>query len=165
MEIPRLILTDIDGVWTDGGMYYDQFGNELKKFNTSDSAGILLAHYYGIKVGILTGETTQIVERRAQKLKIDYLYQGVKDKYSVLCHILEKEKITLKEVAYIGDDINDIKVLASVAIAGVPISAARYIRKYSTVLLTKRGGDGVFREFVEKILGPERLDIFVKQYL
>lgn len=93
MEIPRLILTDIDGVWTDGGMYYDQFGNELKKFNTSDSAGVLLAHYYGVKVGILTGETTQIVERRAQKLKIDYLYQGVKDKYSVLCHILEKEKL------------------------------------------------------------------------
>ena len=103
MKLPQLILTDIDGVWTDGGMYYDQSGNELKKFNTSDSAGILMAHYFGIKVGIITGETTSIVERRANKLKIDYLYQGVTDKYIVLhnlrlmiLHILEMTLMILK---------------------------------------------------------------------
>lgn len=164
MKIPQIILTDIDGVWTDGGMYYDQFGNELKKFNTSDSAGILMAHYFGVKVGIITGETTAIVERRAQKLKVDYLYQGVKDKYSVLCNLLQKEGITFDDIAYIGDDINDIKVLRSVAIAGVPSSASHYIRKYSTMNLTKRGGEGVFREFVENILGPDRISQFVDGY-
>lgn len=78
MNLPKLILTDIDGVWTDGGMYYDQTGNEWKKFNTYDSAGVLLAHKYQIPVGIITGEETKIVQRRAEKLKIDFLYQGVK---------------------------------------------------------------------------------------
>lgn len=164
MKLPQLILTDIDGVWTDGGMYYDQSGNELKKFNTSDSTGILMAHYFGIKIGIITGETTRIVERRADKLKVDFLYQGVKDKYAVLCGLLEQEHVTLENVAYIGDDINDIKVLRSVPIAGVPVSAAEYIRTHSTIPLTKRGGEGVFREFVEKILGKERIEQFLDHY-
>ena len=164
MKLPQLILTDIDGVWTDGGMYYDQSGNELKKFNTSDSAGILMAHYFGINVGIITGETTSIVERRANKLKIDYLYQGVTDKYIVLHNLLKQENITLNDIAYIGDDINDIKILQSAPISGVPISAAEYIYRYSTIPLTKRGGEGVFREFVEKILGKERIEQFLQQY-
>ena len=72
-KLPKLILTDIDGVWTDGGMYYDQEGLELKKFHTYDSAGVLFAHHLGIPVGIFTGEDTKIVERRSKKLKIDYL--------------------------------------------------------------------------------------------
>ena len=79
-KLPLLIMTDIDGVWTDGGMYYDQTGNEWKKFHTYDSAGVLFAHRLGIPVAILTGEDTFIVQRRAEKLKIDYLFQGVKNK-------------------------------------------------------------------------------------
>lgn len=79
MKLPKLILTDIDGVWTDGGMYYDQTGNEWKRFNTSDSAGVLFAHKLGIIVGIITGEQTNIVKRRSEKLKIDYLFQGVQN--------------------------------------------------------------------------------------
>lgn len=164
MDLPKLILTDIDGVWTDGGMYYDQTGNEWKKFNTSDSAGVLMAHYFGIKVGIITGETTTIVERRAEKLHVDYLYQGVSNKYAVLCSILDKENISTNEVAYIGDDLNDIKVLQTVPIAGVPASAPEYIYKYASIKLTKRGGEGVFREFVEKILGKEKIEVFLKEY-
>ena len=78
--IPKLIITDIDGVWTDGGMYYDQTGNEWKKFNTADSAGVLFCKYYKIPVAIITGEETQIVKRRADKLKVDFLFQGVKNK-------------------------------------------------------------------------------------
>ena len=80
---PKLFLTDIDGVWTDGGMYYDQEGMELKKFHTYDSAGVLFAHHIGIPVGILTGENTQIVQRRADKLKVDNCYLGCKDKVAV----------------------------------------------------------------------------------
>ena len=79
----KLILTDIDGVWTDGGMYYDQTGNEWKKFHTYDSAGVLFAHKLNIPVGIITGEKTDIVQRRAEKLKVDYLYQGVQNKLQV----------------------------------------------------------------------------------
>ena len=83
--LPKLILTDIDGVWTDGGMYYDQTGNEWKKFHTYDSAGVLLAHECNIPVGIITGENTEIVQRRAEKLKIDYLFQGVKNQLRLIC--------------------------------------------------------------------------------
>ena len=88
--IPKLILTDIDGVWTDGGMYYDETGNEWKKFHTYDSAGVLFAHENNIPVGILTGEKTNIVQRRAEKLKIDFLFQGVKNKLEVAHQLCEK---------------------------------------------------------------------------
>ena len=104
----KLILTDIDGVWTDGGMYYDQTGNEWKKFHTYDSAGVLFAHKKNIPVGIITGENTVIVQRRADKLKVDYLFQGVKNKLEVVIQLCEDLNIKLENVAYIGDDINDI---------------------------------------------------------
>lgn len=149
---PKLILTDIDGVWTDGGMYYDQTGNEWKKFNTYDSAGILFAHQRQIPVGILTGEETEIVRRRAEKLHVDYLFQGVTDKLDTARALCNTLGISLQEVAYIGDDINDIQLLNAVGIAGVPSSAPSYIQKLSHFNLDKKGGEGVFREFVEKIL-------------
>ena len=82
-ELPAVFMTDIDGVWTDGGMYYDRTGNEFKKFNTSDSAGILFLRALGIPVAILTGEDTEMVSNRAAKLKVDYLRQGVSDKVAV----------------------------------------------------------------------------------
>lgn len=151
--IPKLILTDIDGVWTDGGMYYDQTGNEWKKFNTYDSAGVLFAHQRGIPVGIITGEETEIVRRRAEKLHIDYVFQGVSDKLEIAKTICNSLKISLNEVAYIGDDLNDIQLLGAVGIAGVPKSAPAYVKKHSHITLEKSGGEGVFREFVEKILG------------
>lgn len=152
-KLPKLILTDIDGVWTDGGMYYDQEGVELKKFNTYDSAGILFAHHLGIPVGILTGENTNIVKRRADKLKVDYLYMGCKNKVTIaeeLCSYLE---ITLADVAYIGDDLNDMALLKLVGWAGVPSSAPEYVKALSNMKLAKKGGEGAFREFVESIIG------------
>ena len=152
MKLPKLILTDIDGVWTDGGMYYDQTGNEWKKFNTSDSAGVLFAHRLNIPVGIITGENTEIVSRRAQKLNVDHLMQGVKDKLAVVLQLCQDLGIDIKDVAYIGDDIGDIALLRAVGIAGVPASAPDYIKELSHFLLSKKGGEGVFREFVEKII-------------
>ena len=152
MIYPKLILTDIDGVWTDGGMYYDQTGNEWKKFHTYDSAGILLAHKLNIPVGIITGEETEIVRRRAEKLKVDYLYQGIKRKIYVVRQLAELLHINKEDIAYIGDDINDVEVFNYVGICGVPASAPQYIKRFSTIQLKKNGGEGVFREFVEKIL-------------
>lgn len=157
MNNVKLILTDIDGVWTDGGMYYDQNGNEWKKFHTYDSAGVLFAHRAGIPVGIITSENTQIVERRAKKLKVDYLFQGASNKLEIAQQLCQKLNITLKNVAYLGDDLNDIELLKSVGIAGVPASAPNYIRSLTTISLTLKGGEGVFREFVETILQPNRL--------
>lgn len=152
MAFPKLILTDIDGVWTDGGMYYDQTGNEWKKFHTYDSAGVLLAHNFHIPVGIITGETTDIVKRRAEKLKIDFLFQGIKNKLEIVENLSNKLNIKLQDIAYIGDDINDVEVLKSVGYAGVPFSAPWYIKEYANISLTKKGGEGVFREFVENLL-------------
>ncbi len=153
MKKPKLILTDIDGVWTDGGMYYDQTGNEWKKFHTYDSAGVLFAHQNEIPVGIITGEDTEIVARRAAKLKIDYLFQGVKNKLEVAENLCKQLNISLDEIAYIGDDIGDIELLKNVGISATPNSAPEYVKKYSQMVMTKNGGEGVFREFVEKILG------------
>ena len=148
----KLILTDIDGVWTDGGMYYDQMGNEWKKFHTYDSAGVLFAHKLNILVGIITGENTQIVERRAKKLKVDYLFQGVKNKVAVATKLIEDMEINFENVAYIGDDINDVALLKKVGIAGVPNNAPDYIKVLRTIETKKNGGEGVFREFVEEII-------------
>mgnify|MGYP003298888473 FL=1 len=153
MKKPKLILTDIDGVWTDGGMYYDQTGNEWKKFHTYDSAGVLFAHQNEIPVGIITGEDTEIVARRSAKLKIDYLFQGVKNKLEVVENLCKELNISLDEVAYIGDDLGDIELLKNVGISATPNSAPEYVKKHSQMVMTKNGGEGVFREFVEKILG------------
>lgn len=155
--LPKLILTDIDGVWTDGGMYYDATDVELKKFNTYDSAGVLFAQHLGIPVGIITGEDTPIVQRRANKLKVDYCFLGVKDKLKIATYLCDSLKITLKDIAYIGDDLNDIGLLTNVGWAGVPSSAPKYIQRYATLILKKQGGQGVFREFVEKIIGEETI--------
>lgn len=155
--LPKLILTDIDGVWTDGGMYYDGTDVELKKFHTYDSAGVLFAHHLGIPVGILTGENTEIVRRRANKLKIDYLYLGVKDKVAVAQKLCEDLNISLKDVAYIGDDINDIPLLKKVGWVGVPASAPSYVKCFASFQLHNKGGEGVFREFVERIIGEDAI--------
>ena len=164
--LPKLILTDIDGGWTDGGMYYDAGNVELKKFNTYDSAGVLFAHNLHIPVGIITGENTQIVQRRADKLNVDYCYLGVKDKLSIVKTLCEKLSITLAQVAYIGDDLNDMDILSKVGFAGVPVSAPEYVKQLANVSLTKKGGEGVFREFVEVIIGEEQLrEIINKVYL
>lgn len=156
-SFPKLILTDIDGVWTDGGMYYDGTNVELKKFHTYDSAGVLFAHSFGIPVGIITGEDTQIVKRRADKLNVDYCYLGVKDKVAIVNKLCNKLSIRFDDIAYIGDDLNDMKLLKLVGWAGVPSSASEYVRVLSNVHLKKKGGEGVFREFVEAVLGEKNI--------
>ena len=153
MKLPKLILTDVDGVWTDGGMYYDQTGNEWKKFHTYDSAGVLFAHRNNIPVGIITGENTEIVERRAKKLKVDYLFQGVENKLEVAMTLCKQLNINMEDVAFIGDDLGDVELLDTAGISATPKSAPNYIQKHAKMIMTKNGGEGVFREFVEKILG------------
>ena len=152
MKLPKVILTDIDGVWTDGGMYYDQFGNELKKFNTSDSAGVILAHKLNIPVGIITGEETEIVRRRAEKLNIDYLYQGITNKLIKVKEICQKLHCGLEDVAYIGDDIGDMSVLSAVGLSATPVQSPTYVKECAKYVMRKKGGEGVFREFVEFII-------------
>ncbi len=148
----KLVLTDIDGVWTDGGMYYDNQGNEWKKFNTSDSAGIILLRNAGIQTGIITGEHTKIVAARARKLNISLLKMGVKNKLAVARKISHELNIPLENMAYVGDDVNDIDLLENVAISAAPANAPEYVKKHAGLKLQKSGGEGAFREFAEKIL-------------
>lgn len=156
MALPKLILTDIDGVWTDGGMFYDQTGNEWKKFNTSDSAGVLFSRLLKIPVGIVTGESTEIVKRRAEKLKIDHLRMGVKNKVEIVQELISELGIDFSDVAYIGDDINDILLLRQVGISGCPANAPDYVKKEAKIITETKGGEGAFREFVETILKNEQ---------
>jgi len=153
----KLVLTDIDGVWTDGGMYYDQIGNEWKKFHTYDSAGVLLCHQLNIPVGIITGEETEIVKRRAEKLKVDYLFQGVKNKVETAQNLIRKLNIGFDEVAYIGDDSNDIELLKIVGISGCPANSFPLIKEQVHYITERKGGEGAFREFVEWLLKNEYL--------
>jgi len=152
MNLPKLIITDIDGVWTDGGMYYDQTGNEWKRFNTTDSAGVVFAKHLGIPVCIITGEDTAIVKRRAEKLKIDHLFQGVQDKLAVAKDLCNQLNISLADVAYIGDDLNDVQLLKAAGISAAPGNAPDYIKQIAKINIHTRGGDGAFREFVETIV-------------
>lgn len=150
--LPKLVITDIDGVWTDGGMYYGADGAELKKFNTADSAGVLYLKTLGIPLAIMTGEDTQIVANRAKKLGIEHVYMGVKDKLSLATELCSREDVTLDEVAFIGDDINDFLLLQNVGFACAPANAPDYVKKVADVVTQKAGGQGAFREFVETIL-------------
>jgi YrbI family 3-deoxy-D-manno-octulosonate 8-phosphate phosphatase len=152
MPLPRLIATDIDGVWTDGGMYYSETGEELKRFNTYDSAGVVFCRQLGIPVAIITAERSQAVKRRAEKLKITRCHTGVENKLAVLQGICEELGIGLPEVAYIGDDLNDIAVLKMAGISACPANAPDYVKRFAGRVMSKNGGDGVFREFVEGIL-------------
>lgn len=162
----KLVLTDIDGVWTDGGMYYDQSGNELKKFNTSDSAGVVFLRLLEIPMGIITGENTQIVQRRAEKLKITRLFMGVMNKLEVAETLCAELNISLEEVAFIGDDLNDAMLLKAAGFSAIPANAPTYMDNYAKTRLTKSGGEGAFREFVELLLEKEKLlDIAIGKYL
>ena len=156
----KLVLSDVDGVLTDGGMYYSENGDELKKFNTRDGMGFQLLREKGIKTGIITSENTKIVENRAKKLKIDYLYQGKREdgKLAVAKKICEKEGITLDEIAYIGDDINCLELLSSVSFSACPADAIDKVKKIPNIkVLSLKGGEGAFREFVEWLLNVEYL--------
>ena len=151
----KLFLTDVDGVLTDAGMYYSEAGDELKKFNTHDGMGLQLIRKQGIKTGIITSEDTKMVERRYNKLKLDYLYQGKREggKLASVIEICEKEGITLKEVAYIGDDVNCFELLSSVGLAACPADALEAIKNIPGIIqMKKKGGEGCVREFVELIL-------------
>ena len=151
----KLLLSDVDGVLTDAGMYYSEHGDELKKFNTRDGMGFEIARKAGLKTGIITSENTKIVERRAKKLQIDYLEQGKKHggKLSAALAICEELNISLDEVAYVGDDINCVELLGSVGTAACPSDASEVVKAIpGIILLSARGGEGAVREFVEYII-------------
>lgn len=151
----KLFLCDVDGTLTDGGMYYSEKGDELKKFNTRDGMGFQLLREAGIKTGIITSENTVIVANRAKKLNVDYLFQGKHDEGKLMMakSICGELGITLDEVAYIGDDINCIELLTQVGMAACPANAVDKVKSIPTITVMEScGGAGCVREFVDYIL-------------
>ena len=148
----KLIATDVDGVLTDASMYYTENGDELKKFCTYDGKAFELFREKKYKTAILTAENTKLVERRANKMKIDFLFQGAKDKLSLMKELCEELDISLKEVIYIGDDINDKALLEEVGLAFKPANAQKEILEMNQVhLLSVKGGEGTIREIYNRL--------------
>lgn len=154
-EIPeiKLFLTDCDGCLTDGGMYYSEHGDELKKFNTRDGMGFSLLRKRGILTGIVTSESVDLNRRRAEKLKLDILESGCKDKVAAVRKICEERNIDIGNVCYIGDDINDVELLKLVGYGCAPSDASFAAKKAADYVTEAKGGEGVIREIVEQIIG------------
>ncbi|AEM73709.1 acylneuraminate cytidylyltransferase [Caldicellulosiruptor acetigenus] len=147
----KLLAMDCDGVLTDGGMYYSEKGEELKKFNTRDGMGISIVKKAGILTAIITSEDSEIVRRRAEKIGIDYVFLGIKNKLDILFRLVQKIGISLNEVAYIGDDINDIDVLKNVGFSIAPNDASEEVKKIVDYVTVNSGGNGVVREICDMI--------------
>lgn len=154
LEIPeiKLLLTDCDGCLTDAGMYYSERGDELKKFNTRDGMGFKLLKENGILTGIITSENVELNKRRADKLKLDFLEMGCIDKAASVEKICKEKGIDLKNVAYVGDDINDIEIMRLVGLGCAPADAAQEVRDIARIVTRAKGGEGVIREVTEIIL-------------
>ena len=151
----KLVGTDIDGVWTDARMYYSADGDIMKSFSTYDGMGVKLLREAGIPLIIMTGEDTEIVSKRAKKLGIDFIFQGENKKLKRLKEVCKELNITLDEVAYIGDDVNDLDVLQAVGISAMPPNSPILGQFNPDYLTTRCGGDGAFRDFVDFILSQK----------
>ena len=149
----KIVFSDVDGVLTDGGMYYSENGDEIKKFSVYDGMAFRLLQEKGLKVGIITTEDRDLNRRRAKKLNLDYDYHGAEDKLKIISDLCAKDNIKLSEIAYIGDDINCLQLLSNVGVAACPTNAVEKIKRIPNIIhLSKRGGTGVFREFAELII-------------
>jgi len=152
----RLFATDVDGVLTDAGMYYSESGDEWKKFNTRDGMGIKLLQQAGILTAIITQESTQIVMRRAQKLTIPEVHQGAFDKLAVLKDLIARHHLTMEQVAYMGDDVNDLQVLGAVGFSAAPADGMPVVLKTVRYLCKQKGGEGAVREVADLILSAQQ---------
>lgn len=148
----KLVITDVDGVLTDGGMFYSEKGEVLKKFNTRDGMAVELLREREISVIFMTRENSKIVLNRAKKLKIKETFLGIKKKELLLPKICKKFKIKEEEIAYIGDDINDLNILKKVGFSIAPKDGISIIKKNSDYVCKSKGGEGVLREVADMII-------------
>lgn len=148
----KMLITDSDGCLTDSGMYYSELGDELKKFSTLDGMGFKLLKEAGIISGIITGENVEIVRRRAFKMNVDILEMGVKDKLSILTDVCKKYNLSMSEVAYVGDDINDLDCIKNVGFGCCVANAVDLIKKHAIYITKRSGGNGAIREIIDLIL-------------
>ena len=154
----ELIVLDVDGTMTDSRITYSENGDEIESFNVKDGLAIASWRKLGKQVAIITGRSSDIVARRAKELHIEHFYQGIHNKKEVLEDLLEKLDLTMDNVAAIGDDLNDLRMLKASKISFVPRDASAYVDKIATVILSKKGGDGAVREMIEYLIKKEGLE-------
>ena len=159
----KLVLLDVDGTLTDGGIYRGNNEEELKRFNVKDGYAIVNAQKLGIEFGIITGRKSELVEIRSNELKIKYLYQGISEKTVILKEIMQKTGLKKEEIAYMGDDLNDILIMKQSGLTGAPKDAADEVIQIVDFVSEKNGGSGAVREFVEYILKKDgKWETFLK---
>ncbi len=154
----KLVISDVDGVLTDGGMFYSEKGEILKKFNTRDGMAVELLRNEKIPVILITREKSKIVLSRAKKLLIKEIFVGIKKKELLLPKICKKYKIKKDNIAYIGDDVNDLNIMKEIGFSASPKDAIELIRKKSDYVCRSRGGEGVLREISELIISFRNKD-------
>lgn len=149
----KLLVLDVDGTMTDGGMYITESGEHFKKFNAKDGMGIKIAMDSGIEVGIISHSgVTRMVTERANMLGMKYIYVGREPKLDILNGWMEELSITYEQVAFIGDDVNDLEIIQNVGLTACPVDAVAKIIESVDVVLSKKGGDGAVREFIDLCL-------------
>ena len=149
----KILLTDCDAVLTDGCVYYSKTGEEMKLFSMRDGMGVeRLQKLVNVETGIVTGENSEIVQRRVDKLKIKEYHPGSRDKYFTLLEIIKRRGISADQVAYIGDDANDLEIMRHVGLSACPSDAMPMIMDITHLKMKNKGGHGAFREFAEVII-------------
>jgi YrbI family 3-deoxy-D-manno-octulosonate 8-phosphate phosphatase len=152
----RALVLDVDGVLTDGGMYYGPNGEGLKRFHVKDGMGLRLVLEAGIAVALISGEASEILRRRAEKLKIADVFIGVEDKLKTLEGFLAARKIAFEDVAYVGDDVNDLPPMGKVGLPVAVADAVPTVRKAAKWVTSRRGGDAAVREVCDVILSARQ---------
>ena len=148
----KVFLTDVDGVLTDGGMYYTAEGLAMKKYYVRDGMGSVLLRKAGFEVGLISSDRSPIGQVRGERLLFDYNYIGVPDKCATLDEICKKNNYTYENIAFIGDDVNDLGILKIVGFSAAPHDAAEEVKKIVDYVCKKDGGDGAYREVADLLL-------------
>lgn len=143
---------DVDGTMTDAGIYYDNNGNELKKFCTKDAAGFFAAHQVGIQIMVLTGRECEAVTRRMREMSVEFIYQNIKDKKSFLKNFMEEHEIEKEQLGYIGDDLNDLPGMSLAGFVGCPLDACEEICDIADYVSECKGGYGAVRDIIYHVL-------------
>lgn len=165
-DLIRLLIVDIDGVLTDGGLHFDASGREYKTFNSLDGHGIRMLLESGIEVAVITGRQSQIVNHRMADLGVKYVYQGNRDKRPAFAELLQLTANTAAQTAYVGDDLADLPIMRRVGFAVAVQNAHAFVKQHSDWITSASGGHGAVREVTDLILHSQGLlDAMQHSYL
>ncbi len=153
----KIWVIDIDGTMTDSGIYYDENGNEIKKFSTKDAAGFFAAHAMKMKVMVLTGRECLATTKRMKELKVDFLYQNISNKVEFLKNFMKKHRLTREMLAYIGDDLNDLPAMSLCGFVGCPADSCLEIKERADYISPIKGGYGAVRDVIEYVFRQDNV--------